>query len=509
MCPSSSSISPTFVPSATEDQSEPEPAPALFASIPTMSSTPSHVHSAINNFASTPPSSSPTSSTCLPTVTEEQPEPEPEPIPLIAPASTFASTPLPSSSSTFLPTPVISATDCQPTSEPASASPVSKFDLTLHVLPLSPDQKLDLLPRALSPPPGCLLVLPISSPTLSSLPLPEISSLGSGSLLVAPSPDQPSSLLESLSQLSRPCELESSTPASAADVVALSRPELSESSQDEFISSLPASLEAPPIAPVSPHSTPPQRPPGLKAVGLVSSPLDITPAFVLSTPRLGCQAQLIYEAPSMLAPRFSPTSPPLPLSRFGLARFNSTLNLVTTVVLISALIKTIPTFARKLWNKKEDLGGSQNGAFKTSELCNISAQQLRLGQYTPRASRFVFDPGGLASVFELTQRTQRRSHVQAKVTRQQLHRTHAVTSIPIPTDNLTVFDPGGQASSSRLFSAHEDVHKRKSKIRNGFITHIAIAIPVPTDSPVFDPGGVGFVLEPAHEDLVTLDKDAQ
>ncbi|KAH9039489.1 hypothetical protein EDB83DRAFT_2677753 [Lactarius deliciosus] len=154
-----------------------------------------------------------------------------EPIPLIAPASTFASMPLPSSSSTFPTHPVISATDCQPTSEPASAGPVSKFDLTLRVLPLSPDQKLDLLPRALSPPPGCLLVLPISSPTLSSLPLPEISSLGSGSLLVAPSPDQPSSLLESLSQLSRPCELESSTLVSA-DVVTLSHPELPLSSPE-------------------------------------------------------------------------------------------------------------------------------------------------------------------------------------------------------------------------------------------------------------------------------------
>ncbi|KAH9038251.1 hypothetical protein EDB85DRAFT_2195205 [Lactarius pseudohatsudake] len=102
--PSSSSISPMFVPSATEDQSEPESTPTLFASIPTLTPTPSHVHSATDYgtiFASTPLSSSPTSSPCLPLVTEEQPEPETESIPSITPASTFAFTP--PSLSTFLP----------------------------------------------------------------------------------------------------------------------------------------------------------------------------------------------------------------------------------------------------------------------------------------------------------------------------------------------------------------------------------------------------------------------
>ncbi|KAH8980302.1 hypothetical protein EDB86DRAFT_3088020 [Lactarius hatsudake] len=122
MPPSLSSISPMFVPSAVEDQSEPKLTPVLFASIPTLPSTPSHIHSAINNFASTPPSASPTLSMCLPLVIEEQPEPEPEPepIPLIAPVSTFVSTPLSSSWFTFLPTLVTSATDCQSESEPMS-----------------------------------------------------------------------------------------------------------------------------------------------------------------------------------------------------------------------------------------------------------------------------------------------------------------------------------------------------------------------------------------------------
>ncbi|KAH8988644.1 hypothetical protein EDB83DRAFT_2535365 [Lactarius deliciosus] len=235
------SHTPSLVYLASDSDPIPASTPPSFSLTPSAFPTPTHTDSLACSDAeissilplssimptSTMPSVS-SSFQCLPSVTEEQPKPKPEPIPLIALASTFASTPLPSSSSTFLPTLVISATDCQPTSEPASASPVSKFDLTLCILPLSPDQKLDLLPHALSPPPGCLLVLPISSPTLSSLPLPEISMLDS--MLTALSLDQSSSLLGSLSQSSGPCELESSTPASAADVVTLSCPELSESS---------------------------------------------------------------------------------------------------------------------------------------------------------------------------------------------------------------------------------------------------------------------------------------
>ncbi|KAH9025364.1 hypothetical protein EDB83DRAFT_1936262 [Lactarius deliciosus] len=90
--------------------------------------------------------------------------------------------------------------------------------------------------------------------------------------------------------------------------------------------------------------------------------------------------------------------------------------------------------------------------------------------------------------------------------------THVAIAIPITIYN-PVFDPGGQASSSRLFSAHEDVRKLKPKTRGFLFTHdaaLSLPIPVPIDHLiVFDPGGGAFVLEPAHEDLVTLDKDAQ
>ncbi|KAH9167494.1 hypothetical protein EDB89DRAFT_125211 [Lactarius sanguifluus] len=366
LAPFSMPISSDFehLPSATVDQ----PAPTL---------------------SSMPPSSSPTSSTCLPSVTEEQPEFEPEPIPLIAPASTFASTPLTSSSPTFLPSPVISATDCQPATEPASTSTseslVSKFGLS---------------PRALSPPPGCLLVPPISSPTLSSLPLPEISTLDS--TLAALSLDQPSSLLESLSQLSRPCELESSTPVSAADVVTLSHPELPLSSPGKPIPFLSSSLEVPPNAPISPHSTPPQRPPGIKTFNLDSSPLEVTlpPAFESPTPFVPQSQQplQVYEVSSTLvAPRFSHTPTPRLQSGFSFARLTLTLSFVTIAALVSVLLNVskIPSTHERKLSKIKDLGSNWK---KTP---SDFAHRLRLGQLTPRAARFVFDPGGSAFAADL------------------------------------------------------------------------------------------------------------
>ncbi|KAH9169634.1 hypothetical protein EDB89DRAFT_2196357 [Lactarius sanguifluus] len=178
-------------------------------------------------------------------------------LPVIVPALFFMPT-----SDEYLPL----ATQHQPESEPASASesPVSKFGLSPRTLLLPPDQTFAPL---------------LSSPTLLSLPLLEISTLDS--LPVALSPDQ--SFKSSLSvSLPRPCEFKS-TPVSAVDVASLSSesPEFSESksSQGEPIPFLLASPEAPSNAPTSAHSTLLQRPPGLKTVDSVSSPLDITPAF--------------------------------------------------------------------------------------------------------------------------------------------------------------------------------------------------------------------------------------
>ncbi|KAH9158549.1 hypothetical protein EDB89DRAFT_2085856 [Lactarius sanguifluus] len=332
--------------------------------------------------------------------------------------------------------PATSATDCQSESEPASTSesPVSKFSLFPRMLSLPPDQTLA---------------------PLSSSPLREISSLGS--LPVAPSPDQPSLSLVSLSQLSRSCELESSTPVSAADVVTLSHPELSLSSLGETIPLLPAQDAASVTVPTSRRSTPPQRLPEVKTFDSDSS---ATPFVSQSQPR-SRQPLLVYEVSSTLAaPRLSHPSPLLPLFGPGYIRFNFALALVTAAVLASILnISATSTFAHKYWSKYEDFGNNRNGI---PEARNIPAQRLRLGQFTPRASRFVFDPGGPAS-----------------------------------------------SSSFKLLSAHEDIRQRKSKTRIGFITTRRATLLAPilaNNLIVFNPG-VAFMLDPAHEDPATFNED--
>ncbi|KAH9170961.1 hypothetical protein EDB89DRAFT_1224214 [Lactarius sanguifluus] len=454
--PASSPTSSTFLPSVTEDQSEPELAPALFASVPTLPSTPSHVHSAINNFASTPPSSSPTSSTCLPSVTEEQPSSEPEPMPSITPASIFTSTPPCSSSSTFLPSPasVQSSMNSQLEPEPALSSEplipprVPEIASTSHSSSSVPLTNFEYLPSAMvdqpefepehaslssitptSPflptPPVALEFIADDVPELSSsLPTSQSASLASSS---TPLPSGQSFELRVLAQSSA-CELESSTPSPAVDVAPLSSESTefseSESSQGEPIAFLLALLEAPPNAPISPCSTQPQQLPEIKMIDSISSPLDITPAFVLSTTRLGHQAPLIYEAPSTLAPHLSHPSPPLLLSRSGLARFNFAFVFVTAAVLASILniSATVSTFARKFQSKIEDFGNNQIGTFNTSSR-DVFAQRLRLGQYTPHARRLVFDPGGSAFAPDLG--TRRLSQAQVEDMRQFLLLHHA------------------------------------------------------------------------------------
>ncbi|KAH9030020.1 hypothetical protein EDB85DRAFT_1477594 [Lactarius pseudohatsudake] len=370
--PSSSSISPTFVPSATEHQSEPESAPTLLPSIPTPPSSPSHVHSAINNLASTPPSSSPTSSPCLPSITDDQPD-EPEPV----------------------------------------------------------------LTASFS-----------SLPTLEVSRSPEISL---GSLPVALSPGQPFKSLpsEAPGRSSKPCELES-TPASAVDIAPLpvsteSPVELSESSLYEPLPILPAPLGTSMTVLVLPNSSLPQRPPRIKTLNSVSSSLEVTSAPTSpATPSVPQPREplMVYEVMPTLTlhlPLASPSSTP---SRSGLAYFNFAFALVSTA-LVSTLInvsKALSTHSRKLWSKYEDFGNSQIATLNTSSH-DVVTQQSRLGQYTPRAARLVFDPGGQPSSVQV----------------------------------------------SRLPSAHEDVRKRMPKTRNGFITHIPV--PDPIDNLVFDPGG--------------------
>ncbi|KAH9159715.1 hypothetical protein EDB89DRAFT_2083156 [Lactarius sanguifluus] len=343
--PHSSSILSTFLPSparlAMEDQSKPESTPTLFASIPMLTSTPTHVHLATDYgtiFASTPPSSSPTSSTLLPSL-------------------------------------VTSATDFQPKSKPTSESLVSKFGL---------------FPRMLSFPPNQMFT------PLSSSPLLEILTLGS--LSVSLSPDQSIESLsfksEALSQSSGSCELES-TPTSTADIAP---PPVSTDSLVELylllpgklVPFLPASSETPPNAPISPHSTPPQQPPGLKIVSSDCSTLEVTPPHTLSVPQQSQELSLVYRASSVFAPH-----PSLIYSSDSLrctpAHFGFTLTLITMAILSSFLNFSATLLCmHKFQSKIEDFGNSQISTLNTSSH-NIFVHRLRLGQYMPCAAHFIFD----------------------------------------------------------------------------------------------------------------------
>ncbi|KAH9018587.1 hypothetical protein EDB85DRAFT_2154366 [Lactarius pseudohatsudake] len=219
------------------------------------------------------------------------------------------------------------------------------------------------------------------------------------------------------------------TPSSAVEIVPQSSPELSESKSSlyEVIPFLPAPLDISITTPILCHSTSSKRP-----------------------PRLGYRhPPLVYELLSMFAPRLPLALPPL--SRSGLARFNFAFVFITTAVLVSTLFNastTLPTLAHKYWSKQEVTGGSQNGTFKTSNSCNDFAQQLRLGQLTPRAPCLIFDPGGPAS-----------------------------------------------SSSLKILSAHEDVCKHKSKTHDGIISRSTPASPFPFQPAISSfsiPGGVGF-----------------
>ncbi|KAH9169292.1 hypothetical protein EDB89DRAFT_1908712 [Lactarius sanguifluus] len=402
------------------------------------------------------PSLSPTSSTSLPSVTEEQPEPEPEPIPSITPAST------PPSSSTFLPLPVSmrSAMNYQPEPEPALASeclippsndvpeitstPHSSSSVLLTNLECVPSAMVDrhefepehAFLSSITPTPS----LPAPSPALeftddvcellSLPPTPQSASLARSEVPTSlssptrPSPSENPTLVPAHSLPSlRPSPEESccnlvleplATPAS-------SYPHVSPSSLGELIPLLPAQHEVSVTVPTLRHSTPPQQPPGFKTVGSDCSTLEVTPApaspTTPSVPQPRESPLVYYEVSSTLAaPRFSLTSPPLPLSRFGLAH-NFALAIVVATAFVSTLInlsKTLLTHLRKFQSKYEDFGNSQNGI---PEARNIPTQRLRLGQFTPRAARFVFDPGGRSSNSSVQVLTSRHTKTFASVTR--------------------------------------------------------------------------------------------
>ncbi|KAH9016462.1 hypothetical protein EDB85DRAFT_2207652 [Lactarius pseudohatsudake] len=241
------------------------------------------------------------------------------------------------------------------------------------------------------------------------------------------------------------------------------------SPREPVLSGLPAPLGTSMTVLVLPNSSLPQRPPRIKTLNSVSSSLEVTSAPTSpATPSVPQPREplMVYEVMPTLTlhlPLASPSSTP---SRSGLAYFNFAFALVSTA-LVSTLInvsKALSTHSRKLWSKYEDFGNSQIATLNTSSH-DVVTQQSRLGQYTPRAARLVFDPGGQPSSVQV----------------------------------------------SRLPSACEDIRQRKTTTRGGCSTlDTNLPIPVPTDHLiVFDPGGGAFMLEPAHEDSAMLDEDAQ
>ncbi|KAH9051661.1 hypothetical protein EDB87DRAFT_759259 [Lactarius vividus] len=445
-------FSSTFLPSPTclamEDQPEPESTsmPSITPSSPALPLTSSLAPLSIDDlddpeFESAPLSSSPTSSTCLHSVTEEQPEPDPEPLPLIAPASTFASTSLPSSSSTLLlsaPFPTLSHTHSLTPSATADVPDISSTLTSVPTLALSiindvpkiasvPHSSSSILPMNFECPSSAMvdqpefepkhatlsLITPASpslrTPSLtpeSSKNIPEFSSPFPTSQFVSLAssmppallPDQSSSLSRSSSQLSRSSESRSS------------RSSLCESGL------LPALN-----IPISPHSMPPQRPPGLKTIASVSTLLKVAPAPASPTfPPIPQQVttaqwllylvlqQLEFQAPSLIyeealstlaAPHFSHPLPLLQSSSPSSVRSIFTFTLITTTALVLALFNFSATISTHMceFRSKQDISNNRISTFKTSKSSNTVAHRLQLGQYAPRAPRLVFDPRGQPS----------------------------------------------------------------------------------------------------------------
>ncbi|KAH9162045.1 hypothetical protein EDB89DRAFT_2234856, partial [Lactarius sanguifluus] len=302
-------------------------------------------------------------------------------MPSITPSSTFA--PTPPSSSTFLPSPVSMrpAMNSQPKIESALVSESAIPPSIDHVPEIASAPGLSLHPPAslaLSP---STSVLPPDLPTSSDSLSPSAS---------------PSLVLGDL-------ELEFSPTASCAvGTIPLSSPQSFESvsSLHEPSPILPTPLKTSMTIPV-PNPSLPQRPPRIKTLNSDSSPLEVTPASALpATPFISQSQQslLVYKFSSTPTPGLPLTSPSLPLSRSGLVYFNFASALVSMSVLISTFLDiSATTFAlvSKLWSKQEVIGGSQNSLIDTSDLKTGSdfAQRFRLGKFTPRASRLVFDPG--------------------------------------------------------------------------------------------------------------------
>jgi hypothetical protein len=198
--------------------------------------------------------------------------------------------------------------------------------------------------------------------------------------------------------------------------------------------SLSVSFEESLNVPAPPHSTPPQRPLGVKPVDSDSFPREVRPAPASSTTAsilrqrpfedtqqvsntqqqsylVPQQLELqdlspVYEASSTLAPRlhFSSSSSFFSSSPRS-ARLDFPFVFVTTAVRFSSLVvsKTVSTLTRRSWAKNEDVNSNDRNRDNTTMPGNAFdvAQLFQLGKYLPTSPLFLLPPPspgvGLAS----------------------------------------------------------------------------------------------------------------
>ncbi|KAH8978867.1 hypothetical protein EDB86DRAFT_3108371 [Lactarius hatsudake] len=155
------------------------------------------------------------------------------------------------------------------------------------------------------------------------------------------------------------------------------------------------SPEAPPNAPISPHSTPPTATTSrTQGDRLNFRPLEVTPTLTLVTlPATHLTLQqplLVYEVSlTLAAPHFSHPAIPRIQSGFSFARLTLALSFVTIAALV-LLLNVFKTFSitRKFCSKNEDFGNGQIDTFESSKSSNTFVHRLRLGQLTPRVFKF-------------------------------------------------------------------------------------------------------------------------
>ncbi|KAH9010542.1 hypothetical protein EDB85DRAFT_2297773 [Lactarius pseudohatsudake] len=290
--------------------------------------------------------------------------------------------------------------------------------------------KFGLSPRMLLLPPDQTLA-PLSSLTLSSSPLLEISTLSSLAVTLSPDQSFKSLPLDALGQSSRSCKIESAH-VSTVDIAPLSSQSRDTAKRAHFtpfdaiamtsrtrdvrfgfipleIAPAPANINLAPSPRCSSYS-PSSLPLALGDLELdfPPTPSSVVEIVIQSSPQSSESESSLYESFPIL---------PVPLDA-SITAHSTPLDVIATTA--QTRISTSPAglrtlinvrfhhygspqrlndpfyHVRKFQSKIKDFGNSQIGTLNTSSR-DVFAQQPRLGQLTHRTSRLVFDPGGSIS----------------------------------------------------------------------------------------------------------------